>query len=133
MHIAEIGTVAKSLPLLRQRLINSSFKAILQIVAYFSQKRSLPPSRNVVKQEKQRITASNRLVTLPTLAHINHFLEKGHLVQHMAVANNYSLFACACEGNIEPSVYRIISVIKSVGLIVDRRRKKFQLREVPHR
>ena len=39
MHIAEIGTVAKSLPLLRQRLINSSFKAILQIVAYFLQKR----------------------------------------------------------------------------------------------
>ncbi len=29
MHNAEIGTVAKSLPLLRQRLINSSFKAIL--------------------------------------------------------------------------------------------------------
>jgi hypothetical protein len=38
MHIAEIGTVAKSLPLLRQRLINSSFKAILQIVAYFCKK-----------------------------------------------------------------------------------------------
>ena len=38
MHNAEIGTVAKSLPLLRQRLINSSFKAILQIVAYFSEK-----------------------------------------------------------------------------------------------
>ena len=99
----------------------------------FLKKKSLPPSKNVGKQEKQGIAASNRLVTLPTLAHINHFIDKRHLVQHMAVANNYSMFACACEGNIEPSVYRIISVIKSVGLIVDRRRKKFQLREVPHR
>ena len=39
MHIAEIGTVAKFLPLLMQRLINSSFKAILQIVAHFSKKK----------------------------------------------------------------------------------------------
>ena len=39
MHIAEIGTVAKSLPLLRQRLINNSFKAILQTVAYFTLKK----------------------------------------------------------------------------------------------